>query len=71
MNDEDHVHLSVRLRNFNRVFDDTVWLTATPWITSLNSIANWNTHFANLLVPTIAFVLPSSECLYEKSVLLR
>ena len=28
---------SVRLRNFNRVFDDTVECIATPWITSLNS----------------------------------
>ena len=40
---------SVRLRNFNRVFDDTVevYRHAVDYFIEL-VIANWNTHFANL-----------------------
>ena len=40
---------SVRLRNFNRVFDDTVevYRHAVGYFIEL-VIANWNTHFANL-----------------------
>ena len=40
---------SVRLRNFNRVFDDTVevYRHAVDYFIEL-MIANWNTHFANL-----------------------
>ena len=40
---------SVRLRNFNRVFDDTVevYRHAVDYFIEL-VMANWNTHFANL-----------------------
>ena len=40
---------SVRLRNFNRVFDDTVevYRHAVDYFIEL-VIANWNTRFANL-----------------------
>ena len=40
---------SVRLRNFNLVFDDTVevYRHAVDYFIEL-VIANWNTHFANL-----------------------
>ena len=50
---------SVRLRNFNRVFDDTVevYRHAVDYFIEL-VMANWNTHFAISVVPTIAFVLP-------------
>ena len=51
---------SVRLRNFNLVFDDTVevYRHAVDYFIEL-VMANWNTHFANLS--------HANDCMSERS----